>query len=69
MRWTRTGDVPEDTGWYYCVKHNTVEPAGACAAKDRLGPYETREDAEHALERVQERNEAWRRADEAGSDS
>ncbi|NUR31521.1 MAG: hypothetical protein HOV83_37730 [Catenulispora sp.] len=69
MRWTRKGEPEGDDGWYYCVKHGTVEPAGACAAKDRLGPYATREDAEHALQRVQERNEAWRKADEgAGSD-
>jgi hypothetical protein len=24
-----------------------------------LGPYRTREEAEHAMERVDERNEAW----------
>jgi hypothetical protein len=64
MRWSRKGEPQEDSGWYYCVKHNAVEPAGACAAKDRLGPYETQQEAQHALERVQERNEAWRRADE-----
>jgi hypothetical protein len=26
---------------------------------DRLGPYETREEAERAMQRVEERNEAW----------
>lgn len=26
---------------------------------DRLGPYKTREEPEHALERVEERNELW----------
>ncbi|WP_194911899.1 hypothetical protein [Catenulispora rubra] len=65
MRWTKKGEPPDDDGWYYCVKHGLVEPAGACAAKDRLGPYATQEEAEHALQRVQERNEAWRKADEA----
>ncbi|GAA1953896.1 hypothetical protein [Catenulispora subtropica] len=64
MRWTRKGEPAGDDSWYYCVKHGTVEPAAACAAKDRLGPYGTPEDAQHALDRVRERNEAWRAADE-----
>jgi hypothetical protein len=45
--------------WYYCLKHHTVEPYEACKAIDRLGPYEFREDAEHAMERVARRNEEW----------
>ncbi|MEA5154795.1 hypothetical protein [Raineyella sp.] len=48
----------EDT-WWYCMKHHAVERYGGCRAADRLGPYGTREEATHALERVQERNEAW----------
>lgn len=28
-------------------------------AADRLGPYDTREEAERALDTVAERNEAW----------
>ena len=45
--------------WYYCLKHRTVEPYDACKAEDRLGPYATREDAEHALEIAAERNQDW----------
>jgi hypothetical protein len=46
--------------WYFCVKHQTVEGEdGACPGKDRLGPYPTREAAEHALDKVRERNEEW----------
>lgn len=45
--------------WYYCLKHHSVEPYEACKAIDRLGPYESREDAEHALEQVARRNEEW----------
>ncbi len=46
--------------WYYCLKHHTVEPAtDGCKAADRLGPYESIEDAERALERVAQRNDAW----------
>ena len=45
--------------WYYCLRHGTVEPEDGCAAKDRLGPYPTREEAARALEKVRERNKEW----------
>jgi hypothetical protein len=43
--------------WFFCLKHNTVEPRDGCAERHRLGPYETREEAQHALASVAERNE------------
>ena len=49
--------------YYYCVKHKTVEGPEGCAARHRLGPYPTRDAAEHALETVAERNDAWDEAD------
>jgi hypothetical protein len=45
--------------WWYCLKHHTVEPDQGCKAENRLGPYPTREAAEHALETVRRRNEEW----------
>ena len=45
--------------WYYCLKHHTIEGEVGCRAKDRLGPYSTREEAEHALDKVKERNDEW----------
>jgi hypothetical protein len=64
----------EDT-WWFCLKHHAVERYGGCRAADRLGPYDTREEAGAALERVAERNEAWEEDprwndedDEAGSE-
>lgn len=45
--------------FFYCLDHSTVEGVDGCKAADRLGPYATREEAERALERVQQRNEAW----------
>jgi hypothetical protein len=45
--------------WWYCLKHHTVEPEQGCKAENRLGPYPTREAAEHALETVRRRNEEW----------
>jgi hypothetical protein len=37
-------------------------------AVDRLGPYATREEAERALETVEERNKAWDDDDDWGED-
>lgn len=45
--------------YYFCLKHKTVEGPEGCRAKDRLGPYASRQEAERALETVEERNEAW----------
>jgi hypothetical protein len=46
--------------YYWCLRHRRVETdADKCAAKYLLGPYESAADAERALERVRERNEAW----------
>ena len=53
----------EDEQWFYCLKHHTVEGALGCRAKDRLGPYPTRAEAEQALEKVKERNDAWKAQD------
>lgn len=45
--------------WWFCLKHHAVEHGAGCPGKDRLGPYATREEAEHALETVRRRNEEW----------
>ena len=47
--------------WWFCLKHMRVEQGPACANAERLGPYQSRVDAERALETVQERNEEWDR--------
>ncbi|HUZ53508.1 MAG TPA: hypothetical protein VMU94_13400 [Streptosporangiaceae bacterium] len=52
--------------WWFCLKHNAVEPDAGCPAKDRLGPYSTREEAASALETVRRRNEEWERQDGDG---
>ncbi|GAA0362849.1 hypothetical protein QZH56_26265 [Streptomyces olivoreticuli] len=45
--------------WYYCLKHGAVEEGPECRAADRMGPYETREEAAHAMETARQRNEEW----------
>ncbi|WP_034269120.1 hypothetical protein [Actinospica robiniae] len=52
--------IDEEAQWYYCLKHHKVEGRVGCRAKDRIGPFATQEEAEHALEKVHERNEAWK---------
>jgi hypothetical protein len=46
--------------WYYCLKHSKVEEGPECPAKDRLGPYATREEAARAIEIARDRETAWR---------
>jgi hypothetical protein len=53
-----------DEQWFYCLKHNRVEPSEGCRAADRLGPYPDKETAARALEIARERTEAADRADE-----
>lgn len=49
-----------DGQWWYNTSTKTVESdEKASKVVDRLGPYATREEAEHALEKVAERNETW----------
>ncbi|MDP9418487.1 MAG: hypothetical protein M3P48_11820 [Actinomycetota bacterium] len=45
--------------WWYCLKHNRAEGADGCANVDRMGPYETQEQASRALQTAAERTEAW----------
>lgn len=51
--------------FYWCLYHERVEPAEGCANEHRLGPYETYEQAQSALERAQERTAAWDQQDAA----
>jgi hypothetical protein len=58
----RLGDATGD--WYYCFKHGKVERRGECRQMDRMGPYQTAEDAEHWRDRVAARNREWGDDDE-----
>jgi hypothetical protein len=50
--------------YYWCLRHNRVESGDkVCAARHRIGPFDTPAEAERALETVRERNEAWRAED------
>lgn len=43
--------------WWFCLLHKEVEEAAACPNASRLGPYESRELAETAMERMSKRQE------------
>lgn len=45
--------------YWYCLEHHAVEGVDGCRWADRLGPYPSEAEASRALEKVQERNEAW----------
>jgi hypothetical protein len=51
--------------WFFCLKHHTVEDRDGCAERHRLGPYATREEAEHAVQSVAEREEKLTSEDRA----
>lgn len=49
--------------WYWCLRHERVEPEDGCANADRLGPYPTKEAAANWRETTSRRNEEWDRED------
>ena len=51
--------MADDQWWFDLKTKSAVQDTKVGRSVDRLGPYRTREEAEHALERVAERNEAY----------
>jgi hypothetical protein len=52
--------------WYWCLDHQAAEPEGGdCPPDRRLGPYPSREAAQHWKDRVESRNQTWDAADDA----
>jgi hypothetical protein len=45
--------------WYYCLEHQRVEPEEGCPNSERMGPYASESEAQHALEHAAERNAAF----------
>ncbi|MDO5727838.1 MAG: hypothetical protein Q4Q03_07930 [Bowdeniella nasicola] len=45
--------------FYYNIKTGTVEEGKQSAFVNRMGPYDTAEEAARALQIAQQRNQAW----------
>jgi hypothetical protein len=45
--------------WYYCLQHKKAEEGPECPSRNRFGPYLTREEASHAMDKAAQRNEDW----------
>lgn len=52
------------TEYWYNVKTHEVEEDAMSDWTQLIGPYKTRAEAEHALEKVKARNESWEKGDE-----
>lgn len=52
------------TEFWYNVNTHEVEEDAMSDWTQLIGPYKTREEAEHALEKVKARNDAWDKQDD-----
>jgi hypothetical protein len=50
--------------YWYNVNTHQVEEDAMSDWSQLIGPYKTRQEAEHALEKVKARNEAWDKGDD-----
>jgi hypothetical protein len=50
--------------YWYNIKTHEVEEDRLSDWSQLIGPYKTRKEAEHALEKVRARNEAWEKQDD-----
>jgi len=51
--------MADDSWWYDLKSKSAVQDSKAGKSTDRLGPYPSREAAESAMQKVDERNEAY----------
>jgi hypothetical protein len=50
--------------WWWCLKHQRAEHEPDVRDAERMGPYESKEAAEHWKERLDARNDEWEKEDE-----
>lgn len=55
----------EDTQFWYNSKTGAVEQGAISPAPDRIGPFATRNEAEHAMDKVRENSARWAAEDAA----
>lgn len=49
--------------YWWCLKHGEVEGDDGCAHAERLGPYQTADEAAHAIDRAHQRSDQWDQQD------
>jgi hypothetical protein len=56
--------VPDlENKWWYNSRTGEVEHGLKTASRDRIGPFDTREGAEHALDKLRENSAKWAEED------
>ena len=48
-----------ESQWWFNDKTGQVEQGPQSPQRDRIGPFESREEAQHALDRIAANNEKW----------
>ena len=51
--------TPGDEKYWYNARTHEVEKGAQSSFEDRMGPYDTAEQAQGALEEAKQRNQAW----------
>jgi hypothetical protein len=51
--------VTPEKHWWWSIERGQAEYGFGDFLDQRLGPYDTQEEAEHAMDRVRRRNEEW----------
>lgn len=46
------------SSWWWCLRHERVEPRKGCPAGERLGPYASQDEAAQAIETARARTAA-----------
>lgn len=59
-----TSELDADQQWWFNLSTGQVEQGMISQSYDRVGPFDTREDAERALETIAENNRRWDEEDE-----
>jgi hypothetical protein len=54
--------------FWFCMKHRRVEPFDGCGNSDRIGPFNTADEAAHALETIAEREKRYAERDSEWND-
>lgn len=56
--------MTREGAWYWCMHHQRAEDAEhVCRALDRLGPYNSEDEARNWRERAEARNRRWEAED------